>query len=53
MPVPSTLLNDHSSVEKLIRESENGQKWFNHIMSGKKIKRIIHANGGKIVNFCE
>nr|CAG8591932.1 12110_t:CDS:10 [Entrophospora candida] len=42
--VPSALLNNNSSIEKLIQESENGQKWFNHIMLGKKIKRIIHAN---------
>ncbi|CAJ0650948.1 12005_t:CDS:2 [Entrophospora sp. SA101] len=49
--VPSALLNNNSSIEKLIQESENGQKWFNHIMLGKKIKRIIHANNGKIINF--
>ncbi|CAJ0746753.1 1756_t:CDS:2, partial [Entrophospora sp. SA101] len=40
----ASLLNNNSSIEKLIQESENGQKWFNHIMLGKKIKRIIHAN---------
>jgi hypothetical protein len=51
LQVPSSILKDNSMVETLIRQSDNGQKWIEENKIGKKIKRIIHANGGKIVNF--
>ncbi|GBB97885.1 hypothetical protein RclHR1_00310013 [Rhizophagus clarus] len=51
LQVPSSILKDNSMVEKLIRKSNNGQKWIEENKIDKKIKRVIHANGGKIVNF--
>jgi hypothetical protein len=47
LQVSSSILQDNLAVETLIRKSNNGQKWI----EDKKIKRVIHANGGKIVNF--
>ncbi|CAB4428700.1 unnamed protein product [Rhizophagus irregularis] len=51
LQVPSSILKDNLMVEMLIRKSNNGQKWIEENQTGKKIKRVIHANGGKIVNF--
>ncbi|CAG8465748.1 21693_t:CDS:10 [Dentiscutata erythropus] len=49
--IPSTILQDNLSIEKLILDSESGKKWIGKINADKKIKKVIHANGGKIVNF--
>ncbi|CAG8506209.1 11441_t:CDS:2, partial [Racocetra persica] len=46
--IPSTVLQDNLSTEKLILESENGKKWLGKVNADKKIKKIIHANEGKI-----
>ncbi|CAG8676006.1 1448_t:CDS:2, partial [Scutellospora calospora] len=46
--IPSTILQDNLSVENLILESENGKKWIEKVNADKKIKKIIHASGGKI-----
>ncbi len=52
LQVPSSILQDNLAVEKLIRKSDNSQKWIEHDkINKKKIKRVIHANSGKIVNF--
>jgi leucyl-tRNA synthetase len=51
LQIPSSILQDNLAVEMLIRNSNNGQKWIEDNKIGKKIKRIIHANGGQIVNF--
>ncbi|CAG8631548.1 16122_t:CDS:10, partial [Racocetra fulgida] len=46
--IPSTVIQDNLSTEKLILESENGKKWLGKVNADKKIKKIIHANEGKI-----
>jgi len=52
LQVPSSILQDNLAVEKLIRKSDNSQKWIEHDqINKKKIQRVIHANCGKIVNF--
>ncbi|CAG8632493.1 13151_t:CDS:10, partial [Funneliformis mosseae] len=51
LQVPSSILQDSLAVESLIRKSDNGQNWIERNKIGKKVKRVIHANGGKIVNF--
>ncbi|RIA96498.1 leucyl-tRNA synthetase [Glomus cerebriforme] len=51
LQVPSSILQDNLAVEMLIRKSNNGQKLIEDNKIGKKIKRVIHANSGKIVNF--
>lgn len=50
--LPTTILHDNLLIESLIKKSKNNERWFlDNNGNEKKIKKVIHVNGGKAVNF--
>ncbi|KAI8375626.1 leucyl-tRNA synthetase [Choanephora cucurbitarum] len=45
--IPKTLAGNTSEIEKLVRQSEGGQKW----LSDKPVRKLIIAKKGELVNF--
>ncbi|CAG8520027.1 2928_t:CDS:10 [Ambispora leptoticha] len=51
LEIPAATIKNQSAVEQLIRDSNEGKKWIEGKYANKKLSRVIHVVGGKLVNF--